>query len=65
MAQFKSKWSFSVKNWNQGNFNGPASRNNNFPKALVSWTRFISFSINRFLPFKRVISRSLRNIAHF
>jgi hypothetical protein len=65
MAQFKSKWSFSVKNWNQGNFNGRASRNNNFSKVLVSWAKFISFSIKRILPLERVISRSLRNIAHF
>ncbi len=34
MVQFKNKWSFSVKNWNQGNFNGQAPRNNNFSKAL-------------------------------
>jgi hypothetical protein len=65
MAQFKSKWSFSVKNWNQGNFNGRAPRNNNFYKALVTWARFISFSIKRFLPLERVISRTVRNIAHF
>jgi len=65
MVQFKNKWSFSVKNWNQGNFNGQAPRNNNFSKALVSWARFISFNIKRFLPLDRVISRSLRNIAHF
>ncbi len=65
MAQFKSKWSFSVKNWNQGNCNGRASCNNNFSKALVSWARFISFSIKRFLPLERLISRTVRNIAHF
>jgi hypothetical protein len=65
MAHFKSKWSFSVKNWSQGNFSGRASRNNNFSKVLVSGAKFISLSIKRFLPLQRVISRTIHNIAHF